>query len=130
VSGVKERLAHLFREAALVGDGYETQLTERALAIVGVSTCTCDDNCDDRCPRHHRENQLQDEIIQLRAELAEVREEGVSEVFTMLNDLFEEHGGYRFIGGDGNCFACHALPGELCTDDCRWAAINKLARGF
>lgn len=29
-------------------------------------TCTCDDHCDDPCPMHARENDLQNEVIKLR----------------------------------------------------------------
>ena len=31
--------------------------------------CTCDDNCDDPCPAHARENLLQDDVVRLRNEL-------------------------------------------------------------
>lgn len=35
--------------------------------------CTCDDNCDDPCPMHKRENELQDALIEARNELSRLR---------------------------------------------------------
>ena len=36
------------------------------------SRCSCDDFCDDPCPVHARENQLQNELIQAHARIAEL----------------------------------------------------------
>jgi len=36
--------------------------------------CTCDDFADEPCPRHRRENYLQDEVIKLKNENAVLRD--------------------------------------------------------
>ena len=33
--------------------------------------CTCDDNVDSPCPRHKRENELQDKVVRTQTQLAE-----------------------------------------------------------
>ena len=38
-----------------------------------TETCTCDDFSDDPCPRHWRENRLEDELIRWRNQALEAR---------------------------------------------------------
>lgn len=38
-------------------------------------TCTCDDNCDDPCPVHGREGELQNEVVEYREDFAAIAHE-------------------------------------------------------
>lgn len=40
-------------------------------------TCTCDAYCDDTCPVHRRENELQDQVTKLKAYLKKVLDSDV-----------------------------------------------------
>lgn len=40
-----------------------------------TTICTCDDNCDDPCPRHGREDQLESDLADARALLIECYDE-------------------------------------------------------
>lgn len=38
-------------------------------------TCTCDDNCDESCPAHGREGELQDEVVEYRESFGAIAEQ-------------------------------------------------------
>ena len=40
--------------------------------IIITNSCTCDKNCDDPCPAHARENELQDELTKARNALRSI----------------------------------------------------------
>ena len=49
-------------------------------------TCTCDDNCDDPCPMHKIENELQNRVIEL--------ENALSRVYRVRIDIRDKPGVY------------------------------------
>jgi chromosome segregation ATPase len=54
----------------------KTQAAQRGneMSEIFTETCTCDDFCGDPCPRHQRENQLQEERDMLAVECIQLQE--------------------------------------------------------
>lgn len=53
------------------------------------SICSCDDFSEGQCSAHHRENTLQDELIEARNEIAKLSEEN-AKLRNFISDLENE----------------------------------------
>lgn len=78
-----------------------------------TEVCTCDDNCDEPCPRHQRENELQDRVIEL-----ENREMRLIEVLSAHECWCYEE------GFTSNCFYC-VISDVMATEELDGGYIHK-----
>jgi hypothetical protein len=84
-----------------------------------TSVCTCDDNCDEPCKAHYRENQLQDALIEANHKLVTLNkaEQHVLEAlrYAALQPCIEHNCGTVCL-----CGPCHARKALELKGDVGW----------